>query len=251
MVDEAKRYFFKTVLRTTKKQNESDTQVSFLEFQHHCEIKGIRFLDVALAILRDARFSKHRAAQSQNDKRWLSLFTRYNEEHQHQDDHQSMNVEEEMNHEGHGLSRQRRHEVPVNDKMYIDRAKLDRDNIVEIRYRRSRHISTIRPEVVSDPVKIIVDHMIDHKEIPKDEFLKLTSNHEKHYVLSLAHKMDVPNDLLHHADSYDREFKVLWGELQAGNSSIEIRKKLRAYIRSAYVTGKLSKAAYNDMLAEL
>jgi len=240
-------FFFKRILHNTIKMKKDEIEKEFKTFYDRVNGKDLPFVVVVTLILEDSRFSRRRLNGN------LSIWKEVMEDYLNYVQVADSIMEEEQTQtqetkEGHGLGGGRHQ---VSEKLFIDLAKLKRDNIVELRYSANKHLASgIRPHFVNEQVKKIVLGMIARKRIDSD--LTGVSDHDKQFLSNLARRLKIRSDHLQHdTGSYQQQFEVLMGEVRAGNSSKEIRHKLKEYLSSAYSTGRMSRAHYHQLLAEL
>ena len=89
--------------------------------------------------------------------------------------------------------------------------------------------------------------MVHHDEIESSDYLKL--NHQEQILIRMLSRMfGLNKDLV---DTFDDKFKILLGEFNAGNDSIEIKKQLKKHIIYAMQIGKLSRNNGNNLLMDL
>ena len=131
------------------------------------------------------------------------------------------------------------------DKYFIDKEMLDNRNILEIRHVKNRHLTNIKPIRVSDKVKDLVYKLID-ENINVFDFKGLKTE-EKALLKLLAKQFNVSLDIIQ-GDEMDEDFRIMLGEIEAGNDSDLLKRKLKSYIYTFIAHGRLSRSAGMNLI---
>jgi hypothetical protein len=146
---------------------------------------------------------------------------------------------------GHGISLKPHHKGINN--FYVDSQKLG-NGILEVRYKKNKHLTNIKPQHISNEMKKIVNDMISKNSFETSDYHKL-GNTEQHLARSLNHLFGCGVNV-HTDSSLDDEFQLILGELGAGNNNEQLRQKARKYILYAMKTGRFPRASAYDLLME-
>jgi hypothetical protein len=133
-------------------------------------------------------------------------------------------------------------------KYYVDRQKLG-NGVLDIRYAKNKHLTQIKPQYLSVPMKHVVNRILDEKKIDMGEYHKLNSS-EKNLVRNLNDMFEVGTDF-EDDDSFTEEFNIVMGSIRAGNTSDLLRQKAKKYILYAMGVGKLPRNVGIDLLHEI
>jgi hypothetical protein len=136
--------------------------------------------------------------------------------------------------------------VPIG-KYYIDKHKLG-SGILEIRYAKNRHLTNIKPQMITNNMQKIVHDIIGKKTFDQTDYHKLEHT-EKNLARNLNQMFGCGVDV-HSDDSLDKEFQLCLGELDAGNDSHQLKQKARKYILHAMKTGKFPRNTAYDLICE-
>ncbi len=123
-----------------------------------------------------------------------------------------------------------------------------KDNILDIRYSKNRHLIPIKSQYVSGVMKSCIMSLLSGK-VDKALYHKLTST-EKNLLRSLLPYFENETDFEDN-DAFNKRFEVIRGEILAGNNSVSLKQEARAYLLHALNTSKISRHFYINCLQEL
>jgi len=160
---------------------------------------------------------------------------------------------------GKGYSRSDEDEQPVRKNTvlkkvingkYIDLNKL-KNNILTVRYvKTGGFIPTVKSQHISNDVKSIIEDLISDK-FEKRLFEKLQPD-EKRLVKRLVAALKIDIDVnTKEDDEYRKQFEIILGEFQAGNTSPAIKNKLKQYVAESMQSGFLTRRECWQLLYEL
>jgi hypothetical protein len=136
----------------------------------------------------------------------------------------------------------------MSDKVYLNKDSLNKNNLLEFRYTKNNHLSNIKPQIVTNEFKDIINGHILGTGIDHDMINKL-SNQEKHFLKTLDNRFKMNMNLKDDdEDGMNSEYHILLGQYKAGNDATEIKLKLRKYIDYYVTIGKMSKYEANRLL---
>ena len=137
----------------------------------------------------------------------------------------------------------------INGK-YIDLNKL-KNNILTVRYvKTGGFIPTVKSQHISNDVKSIIEDLISDK-FEKRLFEKLQPD-EKRLVKRLVAALKIDIDVnTKEDDEYRKQFEIILGEFQAGNTSPAIKNKLKQYVAESMQSGFLTRRECWQLLYEL
>ena len=136
----------------------------------------------------------------------------------------------------------------MNDKYFIDKNKLD-NNIIELRYIKNKHLTKIKTQYISDNLKLVINSIVEKQQFNNEDYKKLNAK-EKNLLQAILNMLEI-NSQIDSNSEFDKEFKILMGEIDAGNNSPELKNKLKQYIIYAMSIGKISKSLGTNMLFQL
>ena len=154
------------------------------------------------------------------------------------------------NKKGKGLNetKLKSNEIRMNDKYFIDKNKLD-NNIIELRYIKNKHLTKIKTQYISDNLKLVINSIVEKQQFNNEDYKKLNAK-EKNLLQAILNMLEI-NSQIDSNSEFDKEFKILMGEIDAGNNSPELKNKLKQYIIYAMSIGKISKSLGTNMLFQL
>jgi len=137
----------------------------------------------------------------------------------------------------------------INGK-FIDLNKL-KNNILTVRYvKTGGFIPTVKTQHISSDVKSVIEDIINDK-FEKRLFEKLQPN-EKRLVKRLVGALKVDIDVnTKEDDEYRKQFEIVLGEFQAGNTSPAIKYKLKQYVAESMQSGMITRREAWQLLYEL
>ena len=162
-----------------------------------------------------------------------------------------------LKHKGKGLKQKgkglnetklKSNEIRMNDKYFIDKNKLD-NNIIELRYIKNKHLTKIKTQYISDNLKLVINSIVEKQQFNNEDYKKLNAK-EKNLLQAILNMLEI-NSQIDSNSEFDKEFKILMGEIDAGNNSAELKNKLKQYIIYAMSIGKISKSLGTNMLFQL
>ena len=133
-------------------------------------------------------------------------------------------------------------------KYFINKKKL-KDNILDIRYSKNRHLIPIKTQYISGNVKHFIETLLSKGKLDKGLYHKL-SNVEKNLVRSVQPYFGSDTDF-EDGDAFNTRFDVIRGELLAGNNSNALKQEARQYLLHALNTSRISRHFYINCLQEL
>jgi len=142
----------------------------------------------------------------------------------------------------------RKNEKMIHHKYFIDMKKLG-GSVLDIRYTKNRHMIPIKQQVLSGPMKGMVEKLVGG-EIDRNNYGKLT-NIDKHLYRSLLKYFDQdPNDI-NDEDAFHDRFEVIKGEIASGNDNASLKKEAKAYLVHAMQIGMINRNTFNTLIVEL
>jgi hypothetical protein len=137
----------------------------------------------------------------------------------------------------------------INGK-YIDLNKL-KNNILTVRYvKTGGFIPTVKSQHISNDVKSVIEDLISDK-FEKRLFEKLQPD-EKRLVKRLVAALKIDIDVnTKEDDEYRKQFEIILGEFQAGNTNPAIKNKLKQYVAESMQSGFLTRRECWQLLYEL
>jgi hypothetical protein len=140
------------------------------------------------------------------------------------------------------------YEKPISKKFYIDLNKL-KSNLLEIKYLKNKHLSSIKSYHISNGCKKVIEDMTHKKSFRHQDYNKL-NNIEKNLVRKVMSMFEIYADL-DDDDDFQKEFELLKGEILAGNNSNELKQKMNAYLLHAVNTSRISRHNFQSLCLEL
>lgn len=128
--------------------------------------------------------------------------------------------------------------VPLAEKYFINRKKLESFNILDLRYSRTKK-PVIKPCIVSNLFKTLVLKQSEENTFDKKIYHKL-SDTEKHLFATIARCLGIDINELCNDDSLTQQWQVIIGELEAGNDSRILKKKAKDMLFHLVRIGRLS-----------
>ena len=137
----------------------------------------------------------------------------------------------------------------INGK-FIDFNKL-KNNILTVRYLKTGgFVPTVKSQHISNDVKSVIEDLISDK-FEKRLFEKLQPD-EKRLVKRLVGALKIDIDVnTKEDDEYRKQFEIVLGEFQAGNSSPAIKNKLKQYVTESMQSGMITRREQWQLLYEL
>ena len=136
------------------------------------------------------------------------------------------------------------------DNYAID-TKLLNNNIISLKYSSTGNPHPkFKETMITDKCKEFVKNLIQNKK-PNTEMFNNLSNQEKHLMSRLCQYLNLDETLNYDHNDFNKQFKLLYGEYQAGNDSPLIKKQLKKYILQAIKDGLIPKATAYNMIMEL
>jgi len=132
-------------------------------------------------------------------------------------------------------------------KYYVDQQKLGR-GILEVRYAKNRHLTNIKPQMISNEMRKVVTDMVNKNSFDPTDYHKLQDT-EKHLARGLNQMFGCGVDV-HSDDSLDKELQICLGETEAGNNSHQLKQKARKLIMYAIKTGRFPRNVGMDLMYE-
>lgn len=179
--------------------------------------------------------------------------TSYNDEYYYEDEvARNLDAFDDFNiYFGNGLSKKKElspQHHKINEKYYVDMNKLQ-NNILEIRYVRTRHLIPIKSQYITTPVKTLILKTLQEHKVDTKTYNSATES-EKHLFRTLIPYLNL-KDGGGLNDGFQKEFEIIRGEILAGNDSKLLKRKAKAYLLQGLQTGLLSRHNYVNMIFEL
>jgi hypothetical protein len=133
-------------------------------------------------------------------------------------------------------------------KYYLEKNKFA-NNILELRYKKNKHLTEIKPIYLNHLMKSIITDMITKKQFNINDYHKL-NEFDKNTVRLLNHKFGLGINV-HSNDNLDKRFEIIRGEIDAGNDNKALLREAKTYILHAIRTGKMSRNVGYDLIHEL
>jgi hypothetical protein len=136
------------------------------------------------------------------------------------------------------------------EKYYVELDKLV-SNILSVKYARTdAYMPTLKVQVISNKVKeLIQDVMRDDYD---ERIFKLLPEEDKRvfkrFVKALHLNLPIHDDL---DERFQKEYEILLGEFNSGNTSAEVKKALKKYVVEGLNEGKLSRHQAYFLLYQL
>lgn len=134
-------------------------------------------------------------------------------------------------------------------KYYIDKNRLN-EGVLELRYIKNKHLTQIKPQIISHAFKTVLGQMIKIGDIDVKDY-SILKPQEKDLVRKLIKLFNLDITLNNDNEEFATQFNVLKGQYYAGNNSVELKNKLQEYITYALNTGKISKSMAKNLKWEL
>jgi hypothetical protein len=137
----------------------------------------------------------------------------------------------------------------INGK-FIDLNKL-KNNILTVRYvKTGGFVPTVKSQHISNDVKSVIEDIINDK-FEKRLYEKLQPD-EKRLVKRLVGALKIDIDVnTKEDDEYRKQFEIVLGEFQAGNTSPAIKNKLKQYVAESMQSGMITRREALQLLYEL
>ena len=111
-------------------------------------------------------------------------------------------------------------------------------------------LTNVKPLHISNDAKFIIKDKINDKYITR--FYKKLNTADKRLVKWFVQALKLDVDVNSKKDDdYKKQFKILVGEMQAGNSSPQIKTKLKQYITESIESGFIPKRQAFAVLFDL
>jgi hypothetical protein len=125
-------------------------------------------------------------------------------------------------------------------KYVVDVNKLRNTNILEIRYRKNKHLVPVRPKMVSDEFKGIVLHKLETGEFHEEAYNAL-SNQEHDYFNQIAKYIEIDSLELTQNENIMKRWEIIKGQLLSGNDNAELKKEAKKFLLHFFQTGTIKK----------
>ena len=115
------------------------------------------------------------------------------------------------------------------NKFTVDMEKLNK-NILSVKYTSCRAIvPSLKPEKISDDVKAVILDILE-KKFNSNFFDKLLTDDQR-IISTFVRTLKIPNINMDSFDKkYQREYELLLGEVNSGNSNEKVKMQLKQYI---------------------
>ncbi len=134
-----------------------------------------------------------------------------------------------------------------NNKVYVDMKLLNKKNILSLKYHKTKNQhNTFKPVFVGDELKHIIQLYIDGHKISKNNIEELNSDDKK--IFNKFNKIYKKYD---ENEEEQEQFKILLGEVRAGNDSDIVKASLKKYILKFLKEKKLSKNIAISLMEEI
>jgi len=143
----------------------------------------------------------------------------------------------------------RKGETPIGNKYFIDHDKLD-NNILEVRYKKNRHLTQLKSQYVGHGVKKIISDVTKIGTLDTRDYKKLGSQ-EKHLIRSFLNMIQKGDLIKEDGQDFNEEFQVLMGSYNAGNNSELLKRQLKQMILYGIRISKIPRSTGLQMIEEL
>jgi hypothetical protein len=140
-------------------------------------------------------------------------------------------------------------EKQIHKKYIIDTNKLN-NNVLELRYKKNRHLTNIKTQIVGNGVKNILNNIIDNDNMDEKEYHNLTDN-ERHLIRTILNMLEKSHLIKNQDEEFNTQFQILLGSYNAGNNSEILKNQLKQYIIHAMKLNLIPRNTGNAMLIEL
>lgn len=135
-------------------------------------------------------------------------------------------------------------------KYFLNKNKLEHNNILEIRYSNNRHLIPIKPFSVTNQVKKLILSSIQQRKIDAQLYVKLTES-EKYLFRSVLQYLGLSSEGSGLADNFAEQFDVVRGSILAGNDSKILKHKAKAMLLTALQANAINRRDYAQLMLEL
>lgn len=132
-------------------------------------------------------------------------------------------------------------------RFYVPRDRLNM-NVIEVRYTKSRHLANMKPCLVSARFRELVED-VAKGTFDRADIAKLS---QKENAL-FRHIMPMLGLEIHHDDNdvYMQRFKIIQGEIQAGNRNRDVLKEANDYLLHFLHTNQITRHTFNTIRNQL
>jgi hypothetical protein len=132
--------------------------------------------------------------------------------------------------------------IPTNPFIYIEISKLINNNVLSVKYKstRNNHCNFLQQRISQSLSDIIQD--ILKKNL--DERLLKTLNEKEKTILNQFLRICKIKDIVvnkSELEESNKQFDILLGEIEAGNTNPQIKAKLKEHLYTAIKLGRISK----------
>ncbi len=100
-------------------------------------------------------------------------------------------------------------EKQIHKKYFIDKNKLD-NNILELRFKKNRHLTNVKTQVIGNGVKNIISNIIDNDKMDQTEYDNLTDN-ERHLIRIILNMLEKSHLIKNQDQEFNEKFQILLG----------------------------------------
>jgi hypothetical protein len=135
----------------------------------------------------------------------------------------------------------------VYGKYYIDLKNL-RKNILAVKYVKTNNVvQKMKAQIITNDVKNMIKDIIITGTYDKIKFSKIDAKN-KRIIINLSKYMDI--EIEDETDDFQTNFQIILGEVESGNNSPIVIRKLKQYILQAINEGRITKNHGYSLLVE-
>ena len=227
--------FINRIMNSKSYQPDNEEEIKFLE-DTNIEIAGLKTLGLLLYIFkRSGRNIKKSTKKSTLEDVALEVGLQYKIYWSNYEDKNKGNLKT-----GNGLKVKKTGKEKIfgkgieSKKMEVNKFTIDMDklnkNILSVKYTSCRAmVPSLKPEKISDDVKAVILDILEKKYNSK-LFDKLLTDDQR-IISTLVRTLKIPNINMDTFDKkYQREYEILLGEVNSGNSNEKVKIQLKQYI---------------------
>jgi Ni,Fe-hydrogenase I large subunit len=133
-------------------------------------------------------------------------------------------------------------------RYYLDKNKFD-NGLFELRYKKNKHLSEIKPIHLTSEMKKIISDMVHTKTFNIDDYHKL-NNFDKNTIRLLNNKFGLGINI-NSDNALDKRFEIIKGEILAGNDNLALKREAKQYLLHAMRVGKIPRNVCYDLMMEM
>jgi hypothetical protein len=148
---------------------------------------------------------------------------------------------------GYGIPPEDDKNKKVYGKYYIYLKNL-RKNVLSVKYVKTNNVvQKMKAQIITNDVKNIIKDIIITNNYDKIKFSKLDTK-DKRIIINLSKYLDM--DIDDETDDFQTNFEILLGEVESGNNSPLVIRKLKQFILQAINEGRITKNHGYSLLVE-